>query len=85
MDLELDLDLDLKLNLELSLQLESFSVQTYHLSAAAAAADAVLSHRSVLKACILSKLLSHRRNLLLVVLYGHSSSWLNLWKTDSVN
>ena len=82
------MDLDLKLNLELSLQLESFSVQTYHLSAAAAAAAAaaaVLSHRSVLKACILSKLLSHQRNLLLVVLYGHSSSWLNLWKTDSVD
>ena len=87
--MDLELDLDLKLNLELSLQLEFFSVQTYHLSAAAAAAadadaDAVLFHRSVLKVCILLIALSHRRNLLLVVLYGHSSSWLNLWKTDSV-
>ena len=71
-----DLELDLKLNLEL---LESFSVQTYHPSAGTAAAAAV-----VLEACILSGALFHRRNLLLsevMVLYGHSSSWLNLWKT----
>ena len=81
LEMEQDLELTLKLNLEL---LESFSVQTYHPSAGtAAAADAV-----VLEVCILLGALSHRRNLLLsqvMVLYGHSSSWLNLWKTDSVN
>ena len=79
--MEQDLELDLKLNLEL---LESFLEQTYHLSAGtAAAADAV-----ALEVCILSGPLFHRRNLLLsgvMVLYGHSSSWLNLWKTDSVD
>ena len=79
LEMEQDLELTLKLNLEL---LESFSVQTYHPSAGtAAAADAAL------EVCILLGALSHRRNLLLsevMVLYGHSSSWLNLWKTDSV-
>ena len=73
----MDLDLDLKLNLELSWQLEFFSVQTYHLSAAAV----------VLEVCILSGALVHQRNLLLSgVVYWQSSSCLNLWKkTDSVS
>ena len=70
LEMGLELDLDLKLNLEL---LESFSMQTYYLSAGTAAA--------VLKVCILLGALFHQRNLLLfevVVLHGHSSSWLNL-------
>ena len=77
--MEQDLELTLELNLEL---LESFSVQTYHLSVGTAAAAVVL------EVCILSGALSHRRNLLLsevVMLYGHCSSQLNLWKTDSVD
>ena len=80
LEMGLGLELDLKLNLEL---LESFSVQTYHLSVGTAAAAAV-----VLEVCILSRALFHQRNLLLsevMVLYGRSSSWLNLWKTDSVD
>ena len=79
----LEMEQDLELTLKLNLELESFLEQTYHPSAGTAAAAAV-----VLEACILSGTLSHRRNLLLsevVVLYGHSSSWLNLWKTDSVD
>ena len=74
--MEQDLELNLKLNLEL---LESFLEQTCHLSVDAAAA--------VLEVYILSGALSHRRNLLLsLVVYWHSSFWLNLWKeTDSVN
>ena len=79
LEMEQDLELDLKLNLEL---LESFLEQTYNPSAGTAAAAVVL------EVCILSGALFHRKNLLLsgvMVLYGHSSSWLNLWKTDSVD
>ena len=59
-------------------------MQTYHLFVDTAAAAAAV----VLEVCIVSIALSHRRNLLLsevVRLYGRSSSWLNLWKTDSVD
>ena len=79
----LEMEQDLELTLKLNLELESFLKQTYHLSVGTAVAAVV-----VLEACILLGALSHRRNLLLskvVVLYGRSSSWLNLWKTDSVD
>ena len=72
LEMEQDLELDLKLNLDLS-----FLEQTYQLFAAA-----------ILEVCILLVLLFHQRNLHLsevVVLHWHSSSWLNLWKTDSVD